>query len=198
MLLSMLVPYLPLPADTTQAISAPILIAQASTASPKPDMTLSDCVDTQTPDNPGGQLGGVLTPAVSLADYWSEKLRKQLSVSDVKVSILKGPEHGKIAGESKDKFIGHSFVYEPNPGFLGKDKVTFLVEADGKRVKIVTTVIVVDQVGLDGGPCFSVKRIGGTDTPGFSTEPNDWLRLSQLSDLMANWFLHCSIPTRRK
>jgi hypothetical protein len=43
MLLSMLVPYLPLPAEAMQAASAPVLVAQATTATPKTDMTLSDC-----------------------------------------------------------------------------------------------------------------------------------------------------------
>jgi len=57
MFMSLLMPYLP-PLDNAPVAPPAIVVAQAETTTSKSDMTLGNCEDVQTPDNPNGQLGG--------------------------------------------------------------------------------------------------------------------------------------------
>jgi hypothetical protein len=56
MLLSLLIPAVPLLVDAPVAPPA-IVVVQAATPASK-DVTLGDCEPVQTPDSPSGQLGG--------------------------------------------------------------------------------------------------------------------------------------------
>jgi hypothetical protein len=136
-------------------------------------MTLGECEDVQTPDNPNGQLGGQLAPAGALQNYWYNKFKEILPVKDAVVTVIEQPKHGTINNSSLISRFGPYFQYGPNSGYLGKDKVTFLVEVGGKSVKVVTTLIVVDVAGLHGSPCFSgIKRISSSQAFELSTSLN--------------------------
>ncbi|MFY9261577.1 MAG: hypothetical protein WAO71_13855 [Gallionella sp.] len=165
MLLSLLIPAAPPLVDAP--VEPPAIIAQTSTA--KTNMTLGVCEGVKTPDNPGGQLGGQLTPAVAYGNYMQEKLNKYFPTDGAIVTLLDGPMHGKVDGPWISKTSGPFFGYVPNHGFLGQDKITFLVEVGGKRIKMIYTVHV-DNHGLycDTANDY-IKRISDTNTSDFAT-----------------------------
>lgn len=150
---------------------------QSSTA--KVDMTLSDCDDVQTPDNPDGPLGGEISPAGAVYLYMDAKLNRVLDVSDAKVTVIERPKHGSIAGEWRSKTFGPSFAYVADSGFLGTDQMSFLVEVDGKRYKVIVKLYVVPVADSKGVKCFGgVKRISGIGKPeggSTATLSVDWL-----------------------
>ncbi len=60
------------------------------------------------------------------------------------VRVLEGPTHGKLRTEIANN--GYQFfAYDPDPGFLGKDQVSFLVQYNGKMYKQIRTIQVVEQ-----------------------------------------------------
>jgi hypothetical protein len=155
-------------------------VGQKARPDPVVDMTLGDCEDVQTPDNPNGQMGGGLSPAAALQNYWYNKFKEVLPVKEAKVTVLEQPKHGTIEESNFISEFGPYLGYGPNKGYLGQDKITFLVEVGGKNVKVVTTLIVVDVAGLHGSPCFSgVKRISSTSTPELVTGLATWLSAKQ-------------------
>jgi len=116
-------------------------------------------------------LGGV-SPAAPLQNYWYNKFKEILPIHDAKVTVLNGPQHGVVYDRSQAATadLGPYFAYAPDHGFIGQDKITFLVEVGGKSVKVVTTLIVVKVAGLHGSPCFTgIKRISSSDTPNLAT-----------------------------
>ena len=146
-----------LPAATVLAQSA----ATAGGSTVKPDLILQNCEDVQTPDNPNGVLGGGLAPAASVRRYFNETQNQLIDVTAAKVTVLEPPKQGTIVGEWQSKKFSRAFSYEPRRGFLGTDQITFLVEVDGKRVKVVTKLYVVPVADDKGVKCFGqLKKIG--------------------------------------
>jgi hypothetical protein len=143
---------------STEALAAPA-------AKSSPSMTLAECYDVEGPKRTGERLGGALTPAGAVSLYWATRYGKDISVLDAKVTVLSGPEYGTLA-EGGRGMGGPGFSYSPIAGYLGKDKITFLVEVAGKRIKVLTTMYVVEQTDGNGSPpCgYEVKRIGAADT----------------------------------
>ncbi|MDD2776159.1 MAG: hypothetical protein PHU06_09395 [Gallionella sp.] len=155
-------------------VAPPTIVAQATTN--KINMTLSACEGVKTPDDPQGQLGGQLTPAGWYQTYMENKYGKYFPIDGAKVTLLVGPTHGKI----------ENFGYIPNHGFLGQDKVIHLVELDGKRIKVITTLYV-DNHGLHcEGDAGDVKRISSTNTLDLTTGLAALLTDTQLSGQFAN------------
>jgi hypothetical protein len=108
--------------------------------------------------------------------YWN-----MLSVKDARVTVLKGPQHGVINASNLVTELGPYFEYGPDHGFLGEDKITFLVEVAGKRVKVVMTLIVVENsVDQGDSPCPGyIQFLNSIDAPGMATELTAWLSASQ-------------------
>jgi hypothetical protein len=176
MLFSLLIPAVPPLVDAP--IAPPAMVVQAVTTTSNPNMTLGDCVDVQTPDNPNGQLGGGVSPAATLQKYWYLKYHEKLSIRDAKVTVLEGSQHGAVYDRSQPtaSAFGPYFEYGPNRGYLGEDKIAFLVEVDGKSVKVVTTLYVVPIADSKGVYCFGdIKRINSIDTPSIFTDLDSWL-----------------------
>ena len=146
-------------------VEQPLRLAQATNTSNNLELTLGVCEDVQTPDNPNGQLGGQLSPAAVLRSYWFHKFHEKLPIENAKVTILEGPKNGVVYDRSQpaSSDLGPYFEYSPSRGFIGKDKITFFVEAEGKSVKIVTTLMVIANGSMDHAPCFQgIKQISKT------------------------------------
>ena len=169
-------------------VAPPAIVSQATTTiTNKPNMTLGVCEDVQTPDNPNGQLGGQLAPVGALKIYWYNKFKEVLSVKDAKVTVLQEPLHGVLASTSPDETFGPYFEYAPNHGYLGQDKITFLVEVGGKSVKIVTTLYVVPIADSKGVNCFGgPKLINSIDQTNLSTGLASWLSTEQLAGILSD------------
>ncbi len=165
MLLSLLIPAVPPLVDAP--VAPPAIIAQASTG--KTNMTLGVCEGVKTPDDPQGQLGGQLAPAGDYGNYMQEKLNKYFPIEGAIVTVLQAPKNGILQNSRPDGIVGPSFNYTPNHGFLGQDKITFLVEVGGKRIKMIYTVHV-DNHGLYCDTANEyIKRISDTNMSNFAT-----------------------------
>lgn len=134
-----------------------------------------------------GNWGGV-SPASVLESYWYDKYNEVLAIKDAKVTLLQGPAHGVVEASNFVSELGPYFEYAPNPGFLGEDKITFLIELGDKHVKVVITLIVVENsVDQGDSPCFrGAKRIGSTDTSTLTTDLATWISTSQLDSLFSD------------
>jgi len=184
MLLSLLIPAVPPLVDAP--VAPPAMVAQAATTTNTPDMTLGNCEDVQTPDNLNGQLGGQLAPAGALKLYWEDKLNKEFSVKDAQVTVLQAPKHGLLQNGSPSKTFGPYFKYTPDHGYLGQDKITFLVEVGGKSVKVVTTLYVVPIADSKGVYCFGgPKLLNSIDAPALATGLASWLSKDQLAGILS-------------
>lgn len=167
-------------------VTQPAMVAQATTTSSKLNMTLGVCEGVKTPDDPQGQLGGQLAPAGWYLVYMQRMGNTAFSINGAKVTLLNGPTHGRIEGESLSRTGGPSFGYIPNHGFLGQDQITFLVEVGGKRIKVVTTLYV-DNHGLYcENKDIDVERISNTNTPDLAVDLASWLSATHLFGQFAN------------
>jgi hypothetical protein len=153
------VPYVPVE-------EAPIVLAQATAQNqqPQPDYILRSCTETMHEDEPSAI--SIVSPGGVVADYIMGLRKKGLNLSDFKPTLLIGPQHGtlkeivlqhgtlkEIVVHDKTWFVpSHddylSYVYDPNPGFLGKDSATFMVEFEGKYYKVEIEIQV--QTNIDG------------------------------------------------
>jgi hypothetical protein len=150
--------------------SSPVVAsAPSSVASSRASMTLADCYDVEGPARTGEKVGGSLSPAGVISLYWATKYGKDIAVQDASVTVLGNPKHGTLVAYGRDN-LGPYFSYTPNPDYLGQDKITFLVEVGGKRIRVVTTMYVVKQTdGYSTPPCgYEVKRIGASQSNVFT------------------------------
>lgn len=70
------------------------------------------------------------------------------------VTVLQQPKHGTL---SKDLSPQNAITYYPNPGYIGNDKVVFLVNIDGHKIKVIHTIKVRDLKDFNTNP-FSGTR----------------------------------------
>ena len=162
----------PISAGSPSAATNPVVLGAS-----KPDMVLKECMDTVAYEHPRG--GDWLTPIGAVRAYWSERYGKILRLLNSKTTVLEPPQHGTITGPEitsddtlddkkqyvRDNFKG-TFHYRPNPGFLGNDQVTFLVEVAGQKVKVITKLIVQKEVNDNHPKCPSgVKRLSAFTLP---------------------------------
>jgi hypothetical protein len=68
----------------------------------------------------------------------SDDVTLQMAAKHASVQILQQPKHGGIVSKDGD------FNYVPNQGYVGNDNVVFLVNIDGRIVKTVYYINVVD------------------------------------------------------
>ena len=69
--------------------------------------------------------------------------------AQIKSSVIETPKHGKVTLVDA-KY--HIWAYESDPNYLGKDRVSFVVEANGKRFKIVLDLAVVQGINESDDP----------------------------------------------
>ena len=67
----------------------------------------------------------------------------QAAIEAAKAEVVEQPKHGVVV--FKD---GIGFKYVPNPGYVGNDKIDFLVNIDGKNIKVQYFIKVVDDAKL--------------------------------------------------
>jgi hypothetical protein len=65
-------------------------------------------------------------------------------LSSMKVSVTEMPKHGTVARLSAQSYF---WEYRPEPNYVGKDSVSFLVEVQGRNFKIIVNLLV--HNGLD-------------------------------------------------
>ena len=63
----------------------------------------------------------------------------------IKVTVIEPPQHGAVNRASTPP-NAYFWKYVPEAGFQGKDRVAFLVEAGGRRFKLITNLLVHEVV----------------------------------------------------
>ena len=117
------------------------------------DYLIRDCTETEHVDNPNNALRGV-DPAGTVMDYLQRLQKKFLDITEFKPTLLQGPQHGSLEYEVSN--AGRMFyVYDPKPGFLGKDKAVFMVEYRGLRFKVSIDIHVLEIVSSHVDTCPS-------------------------------------------
>ena len=90
-----------------------------------------------------GRLGYALSKDRSDFDAPPEIIA---AVLNSKVNVIVTPQHGTVARLSSNSYF---WQYTPEPGYVGKDKVAFLVEYQGRHFKIVVNLLVHETVPED-------------------------------------------------
>lgn len=156
----MLIP--PEPRDqTVQVIAqAPGASQPAPVAMPKRsgfDSVLTTCQDTEYlyPDSAANSfspfnqelLQRLGSPVDGLSSEWLKTL-------DPKITLLEAPQHGQISVVSESTY---HYNYAPQKGYEGTDRITYVVEAQGKRFKTVLNILVMPLVPEGYKRCADIK-----------------------------------------
>ncbi|MFY9260414.1 MAG: hypothetical protein WAO71_07905 [Gallionella sp.] len=131
--------------DTRPDPMVPIVLAQAATpatTAPLADYLLKTCMESSSGGThwitPGGELLGALQNRSREVFNLYESAAREAAV---KVTLMAAPAHGKLILQPQYK--GYVvYQYQAEPGYVGKDKVVFMAEFNGKRYKIVYNLIV--------------------------------------------------------
>ena len=152
------IPYVPLQ-------DAPVvLLAQAKPSKNRNEVILTGCQDVDsTFENSAFNSLGVLGGEVfrRLGYPWSSAEQMYVvppkALAGMKVTILQSPQHGTVERAAPN--LGW-WQYKPVPGYVGKDKVSFLVEAEGRCFKITWNLLVHEVVDENANPpeCEKVFR----------------------------------------
>ena len=141
------VPYVP-PEENT-VILAQAAVTQGQVHRPNYLMKACDQIGTEEDSK---SATNYINPAGSIWIYMMRLRKKELDFSDFKPVLLKGPQHGVL--EYKEtvssgpyngyrKQIRRGYLYTPEPGFVGNDSATFLVEFEGKYYQVEQEIQVV-------------------------------------------------------
>lgn len=91
-----------------------------------------------------------IAPLGTVADYL--KVPDSVPLSNVRVSVLENPSHGTLRMDPDDPVrgkigrVGAYHYFPSDPDYRGKDRMTFEIEANNKRFKVVVTVFAVGSV----------------------------------------------------
>jgi hypothetical protein len=78
--------------------------------------------------DPYGSTSPWIYARIYLKQYENTKVAED---TPHKITVLENPTHGVLDEDNGD------FQYQPKATYFGKDRVTFLVEMDGKQIKVV-------------------------------------------------------------
>jgi predicted Zn-dependent protease len=149
-----------------------IVLVQAATSgssTPQADYILQACaqIENRNDESPVRMVN----PAGAVRIYIQSLRKKSLDNSDFMPTLLRRPKHGMLTYESVlDDSVattirfGHGviyryYMYDPDPGFEGKDSARFMVEFEGKHYQIEMEINVIKGF-IDTAPdCYRPKVI---------------------------------------
>ena len=109
------------------------------------------------------------TPGAIQSSEWVAKV-------NLKITELEAPKHGKVVVRKIDHPLAEannpfwdSYTFMPDLGYVGKDRVVYQVEAEGKRYKVILNFWVVPVVGRDADDvpeCLNQKFNSSSIAPG--------------------------------
>ena len=134
------VPYVPVH-DT------PIVLAQAATlisggtpagSIQSPDYMLTACQEMPGMSEPTS-AERIIDPAGYVAGLYYEHFKLEPDPSSVSITLLVSPSHGKIVLVT-DNVLWPGYRYDAEPGYAGKDQVTFMAKYHGKTYKVIVNL----------------------------------------------------------
>lgn len=141
----------------------PVLVAQA-TQQPAPSSmkTFTYCQDAEfhggsySAHNDFGPIG----PDVAKSLGFKHKLFTVPELMQYKVTLLESPSHGVLREIHHDS---HSWHFTPQKGYKGPDRVSFLVQGNGKQVRVAFNFLVIPSMNEQEFKCRSFNFGGVTD-----------------------------------
>jgi hypothetical protein len=177
--------------DSTPPQYAQVMLVQASQSQQvksQYERTIGVCTLINNPPNaPKEPWAGssATSPAAVVALYYQNIEGRVFGYEGARVSVIESPQHGNLQATDDG-----AYYYFPESGYLGKDRVTFLVEIDGRKFKVVHYVqmmeIVPEYAHEDRQYCpngfvwkisaiNTIKRGQTTFKPEFAMHPeNQW------------------------
>ena len=146
------------PPQFSQVMIAQTNQAQAGAA--KPERALGVCHPVANASGATRTLENVVDPVLTAKAYF--RLYEKQKIEGLgKVTILQGPKHGVLRlvteADRGQLFSSSSgpvtdetklYVYLPEPGYIGKDSATVLVEVGGFKVKVIYALQAVDAMHI--------------------------------------------------
>jgi len=127
-----------------------IVIAQADSAQQQvtgKERILGVCHPVPNSIPPEGARGEYVVDPIYNAEGYFIKYEHKTVTGATNVTVLKEPQNGtlqlmtaaNVASFGFGRFVegSKSYAYFPNPGYIGKDRATFLVDIGGQKVKVV-------------------------------------------------------------
>jgi hypothetical protein len=179
----------------TPVEEVPVVLAQTATQNPRPqpDYILKSCIETEHEDKPSAISS--VDPAAAVLLYVQRLRKKPLDISGFKPTLLVEPQHGRLNEivVHDESLVPHhddyrSYIYYPDPGYIGEDSATFMVEFEGKyyKVEIEIQVRVIiddhDNYGCDSRPKgIKVRKPSRGDTGDTSLDLSSIVSFADLS-----------------
>jgi hypothetical protein len=173
----------------------------ADSHQPLPDYILKSCTEKEQDMRPNSALR-MVSPAGLVRTYISNLRKKNVNISKFTPALLSEPQHGTLeyrvgrdtspgAGLEFDgeEIVERYYVYDPEPGFVGKDSATFMVEFEGRYYQVEIEIQVrrgfIDQnddQGCSYGPkVIKVRKSNRGDAGGSVLDLSESVTFSDLS-----------------
>jgi hypothetical protein len=124
------------PVVLNNLIAVGTVLADASSAAAVPtapkekyDAAYSVCGAVVPVTHKDFSLANRVGPSPSILYYFMSH-GEEVDIKTWQVRLVDGPKHGTYSGD----------IYSPDEGYLGLDQMTFVVEAQGKKFKVIETV----------------------------------------------------------
>jgi len=139
---------LPMDMPNAPPQETPIVLAQAATPSAggtQPDYLLNAC--KEVPSGAGETAMNAISPAGMLAAHLGNLSHRYIDLAaqaTMKLTQLESVSHGQLHAKTASGRV--YYMYESEPGYVGKDKAVFMAEFEGVRYKIVVNIVVSEEL----------------------------------------------------
>lgn len=100
--------------------------------------------------NPGNAALNIFLHKQEIDLYDSQVVQEEAGHTN-KTTLVNPPKHGQIVWRGGNEYNAinggneDTYVYEPSDGYLGSDRVTFMTDLAGHRIKVVYYLRVIDK-----------------------------------------------------
>ena len=115
------------------------------------------CTETEHTTNLNSAVRSV-DPAGAVRNYVQELRNRAIDITEFKPTLLLGPRHGTLNYEvAKSGYM--FYTYDPETGFLGKDRAVFMVEYQGKHFRVIVDIQVLEIIDIHESRCPARDKV---------------------------------------
>jgi hypothetical protein len=127
--------------DSLPDSQPPLVLAQLEQPKPQPERVLGLCY--ATPNAKGHDDFQGLSPDI-WANRYFKRFENEIANTTGIIAVLTNPKHGTLVSIKN----GVNYSYHPKEGYFGEDHASFLVEFEGKKVRVEYFFNVIDFITL--------------------------------------------------
>ena len=124
---------------TTMTDASPSISTVPATPQAQYDAVFSICQAVVPASHADFLTANVLTPTAAWPVYFQSHGLTIEQSAPLTINLVEGPRYGQLQSEG---YADGVYAYRPNEGYLGSDQMTFVVEAQGKKFKVIESVYV--------------------------------------------------------